>query len=142
MKYDIINPKHYFSLIDSNNELNESDKNSILDFETYVATLMEYEDYLLEDQKNILKEYKQKIINLAYIEESGQTLNSKQSDALNKYNTISTNILNKNNDKVRKLEKENMKKEVSTGYINAFVVLLTVLAAGIFIGLTIFMIIK
>ena len=142
MNYEIISPKHYFALINSINELNEEEKNTINNFETYIATLMEYEDYLLEEQRNILKTYKQSIIDIAYLEESGQTLSPRQSEALNKYNNISSNVLNKNNEKIRKLEKESTKKEASLGYINAFVVILTLLATGIVIGISIFFTVK
>lgn len=137
-KYDIINPNHYLDIISKNNSTEEEDKD-IKKFEEFVDNyLMKYEDYLLDDQRMFLSVHKRNMNNLLYSEQNNPNnqLNNKQQHAIEQYTKSMEDAKKIGLEKRRVLQRKN--NNASLGYVNAFIVILSMLAAGIIIGITLF----
>ena len=128
----IISPNQYIKYINKK-EISEEDNKKIQDFESLVYQCFKYYDYLLEDKKIFLSKYTRKI---SEIEEKEMYIDLNEADqyAKNKFYSITDSIRNYTNEKIRIREREESKYELSAGYANAFIVILSTLAAGIIAG--------
>ena len=99
---------------------------------------MKYEDYLLDDQRMFLSVHKRNMNNLLYSEQNNPNnqLNNKQQHAIEQYTKSMENAKEIGLEKRRVLQRKN--NNASLGYVNAFIVILSMLAAGIIIGITLF----
>ncbi|MBR1416224.1 MAG: hypothetical protein IJ572_00200 [Bacilli bacterium] len=146
-KFDVINVNHYFNIL-KNEIISKNDKLYVAGFESYISSLIEYQDYLLKDCKSFLDDYTKRIIILNSLEEQSYIegenfeyqLSENEKNAISKFYEISEYVRNKTNDITRKLIRKN--EDVSSGYINAFIVILTLIVSGISIAISIFFMIK
>lgn len=138
--YDVINSKKYFELI-SKPALTEQEEISTQTFEKLMHDSEKYKDYLIGSLKQNNDSYEFGINELAAKETINPDiqLTQYQKKAIDAYNTQKQNLLKLNENKIRRLQKNN---NVSTGYINSFILILSVLATGILLGISLFMITK
>ena len=138
--YDVINSKKYFELI-SKPTLTEQEEISTQAFEKLMYDAEKYKDYLIGSVKQNNDSYEYGINELTVKETINPDiqLTQYQKKAIDAYNTQKQNLLKLNENKVRRLQKNN---NVSTGYINSFILILSVLATGILLGISLFMITK
>ena len=131
----VVSPTQYFNILSRETQTTDIEKVFMSNFEEHVLGLMKYEDYLNDIQKSFLDNYRRQMLDLIEIEESqtNTKLNSKQLNAIGKYNEMTELVKNQINAKQRKLEKIN--PNVSSGVANAFIVVLSIIATGIVIGI-------
>ena len=138
--YGVINSRKYFNLL-SKSELNEDEQKKVESFEKLMSESDKYRDYLVGSLKTNKEAYENGINNLAIMDslssESNLTVNEKR--AIDAYNKQKQSVLEYKENKVKKLEK---KSDVSSGYINAFILILSSLATGLFIGFALLMFTK
>lgn len=137
-KYDVINSQKYFYLL-SKGQLTDEERDQVSKFEELMATAEKYRDYVTNSIK-VNKDGYERGINQIAIQETTNpetSLTDEQKRALEFYNKTKENVLTNGENKVRKLEKNN---DVSSGYTNSFVLILSTLATGILIGVVLFLI--
>ena len=128
----IISPNQYIKYINKT-EISDEDNKKIQDFETLVYQCYKYYDYLLDDKKIFLSKYRRKI-NEIELKELEFDLTDADKYARDKYYSITDTVRGYINEKIRKKEKDNNKYELSAGYANAFIVILSTIATGIIAG--------
>ena len=139
--YDVINSNHYFNILKKDGELSEEEKKQVSDFDTHIASEMEYEDYLLDPQRKMLHDYRQEIVSLSLKEEENESaINIREKEAILKYQKMNELVRTRNEENVKKLQK--LKNDSSLGYVNAFIVILSTLAVGIISGILLFICMK
>ena len=140
INYDVINSKHYFEILNKPEELTEEEAKKMQTYTEFTNNSMKYRDYLLDYQKKQLDNYEQGINQLAMLETEHPeiTLNSKQTYAIEQYRKNKQYLDELDREKVRILEKN----DVSSGFANSFILILSVLATGILIGLILLIITK
>ena len=138
--YDVINSKKFFELLNKN-ELTEIEQQKTQKFEDLMNKADKYSDYLTGSLKENKDSYEKGINQLAILEttEPNIKLTTYQQKAIEAYNKQKSNALELKENKLRSLEKNN---EVSGGYTNSFVLILSVLATGILIGVVLFLMVK
>ena len=142
----IISINKYFELVNSN--INEETAKKIKDFETEMSQCLKYEDYLLDDKRMLLNDYKNVISNISFQKEDNKQpeLTIGQQYALKKFNQIDEDAKNfnlqKQKQKQRILQRKMANTNVSYGYANAFIVILSTIAAGIVTAITLYLIVK
>ena len=138
--YDVINSKKFFELLNKN-ELTEIEQQKTQKFEDLMNKADKYSDYLTGSLKENKDSYEKGINQLAILETTEPTikLTTYQQKAIEAYNKQKSNALELKEKKLRSLEKNN---EVSGGYTNSFVLILSVLATGILIGVVLFLMVK
>lgn len=135
--YDVINENHYFNILKKDGELSEEEKKQLSDFDEYIASEIEYEDYLLEPQRELLHNYRQNVIALSLKEEENESsINLREKEAISKYQKMNELVRNRNLENIKKIKK--LKNDSSLGYVNAFIVVLSTLAVGIVAGIILF----
>ena len=139
--YDIINNKHFFELINKPGELTPEETKRVQEFSEFANNLLKYKDYLLDQQKEHIDTYERGINYLTTLEQEHPEaqLNTKQKYAIEQYQKNKQYLDELKSGKIRVLQKNN---DVSPGYANSFILILSVLATGIVIGIILFMIIK
>ena len=141
----IINVDKYFELIGS--KIDDYSATKIRDFETEVSQCMKYSDYLLDDKKQFIDDYKNKMFNITFQsnEQDSPELTIGQKYAIKKYNEIAEDAKNFMLQKEKQKQRIRAKAEninVSYGYANAFIVLLSTIAVGIIAALVLYFTIK
>lgn len=142
VNYDLPSSNNYFELINKTEELSEEENKKIQAVNAFVADAIKYKDYLLKPQKNYLDTYERGMNDLAIYESENpeNSLTMNQKFALDEYQKHMNYRNDFEKEKTRILAKKN--NDVSSGYANAFILILTVLATGILIGMIIFSLIK
>ena len=138
--YDVINSKKYFELLNKN-ELTEVEQQKTQKFEDLMNKADKYRDYLTGTLKDNKDSYEKGINQLAILEttEPDIKLTAYQQKAIDAYNKQKSNALELRENKLRVLEKHS---DVSGGYTNSFILILSVLATGILIGVVLFLMVK
>ena len=143
----IISPKEYFEILEKQ-EISDEEYKKIEEFEIEVSQCMKYSDYLLDDKKDFVTDYNNRINNIIYAlqENPTQKLTNRQEYSIKKYDGMLEDAKNFTNQKEKqrqkKLEKTNPNNNVSLGYANSFIVILSTIAAGIITAITIYLSIK
>ena len=137
----IISVDHYFYNL-KKDKLTEEEQAQNYEFENYIYTLMEYENYLTNDIKTFYDNYINHITSLSFVDqgETKENLNIIEKNAINKYYSFLDSIRSKQIAYQKKLVPQN--NNVSLGYANAFIILLSTIASGIIVALTMFFMIK
>lgn len=137
----IISVDHYFYNL-KKDKLTEEEQAQNYEFENYIYTLMEYENYLTNDIKTFYDNYINHITSLSFVDqgETKENLNILEKNAINKYYSFLDSIRSKQIAYQKKLVPQN--NNVSLGYANAFIILLSTIASGIIVALTMFFMIK
>ena len=140
IKYNVINSKRYFELLNKN-ELNEEEQNETKTFEKVMSDAKKYNDYLVGPLKQNKDSYERGINQLATYQSTNPSANltiyQKQAiDAYTKQNSYNDEV---RENKIRRLEK---KDSATSGFANSFILVLSVLATGIGIGIVLFTIAK
>ena len=137
----IISVEHYFYNL-KKDKLTEKEQAQNYEFENYIYNLMEYENYLTSDIKTFYDNYINHITSLSFVDqgETKENLSVLERNAINKYYSFLDSIRSKQIAYQKKLVPQN--NNVSTGYANAFIILLSTIASGIIIALTMFFMVK
>ena len=137
--YGSINSKHYFELI-SRPELDEQDQFKVQAFEKLMGEAERYRDYLVGPLKSNKDSYENGINQLAMLSSLNPnlSLSTNEKRAIEAYNVSKSHLREIQEQKVRKLTKN----DSSYGYTNAFALILSVLGTGILIGVVLFMMMK
>ena len=135
--YGSINSEHYFGLL-AKNDLTEEEQSQVLNFEKIMAESERYRDNLVGSLKKNKDSYENGIINratIASINPGG--INPQEQRAIEAYNISKSHLREIQAQKTRRLT-----KDTSSGYTNAFALILSVLGTGILIGVVLFMMMK
>ena len=138
--FDIMSPNRYFELLGRDN-LTEQERIGVTQFETYMAQAERYKDYLVDNVKTNRDAYESGISQLGIIEATNPNipLTANQKRAIDAYNQQKSNLREIKENGIKKLTRKN---DISAGYTNAFGLVLSVLATGILIGISLFMFTK
>ena len=138
--FDIMSPNRYFELLGRDN-LTEQERIGVTQFETYMAQAERYKDYLVDNVKSNRDAYESGISQLGIIEATNPNipLTANQKRAIDAYNQQKSNLRELKENGIKKLTRKN---DISAGYTNAFGLVLSVLATGILIGISLFMFTK
>lgn len=137
--YGTINSSRYFELI-SRPELDEYDQTKVQEFEKLMSEAERYRDYLVGPLKSNKDSYENGINQLAMLSSLNPNLSLSNNErrAIEAYNVQKSHLREINEQKIRRLSKNDM----SSGYTNAFALILSVLGTGILIGVVLFMMMK
>ena len=132
----VISPNQYIEYINKS-DISDEDNKKIQDFETLVYQCLKYYDYLLDDKKLFLSKYRRKI-NEIELKELEFDLTNADKYARDKYYSITDSVRGYINSKYRVRKSEVDKAAASAGFADAFIVILSTIAAGIIAGTVIY----
>lgn len=130
----LISPDEFYSLLNSSSELTEEQRKSVDLYYAYLGDLMIYEDYLVQELRDILNQFRGYVYDLEYGENEERQINNKQQEAINKSKeleekkslTTESEVMEKAQDNVRRLElirpNSNNNGSISTIQVIAFIV--------------------
>jgi len=138
MNEKVISEENYFEYLNSNN-LNDEEIKEIEAFENQMFECMKYQDYLVGEHKKEFYNYSHKISKaLEEVQENEDKYSYLQKKAVEKYSYMIEEAKNFQDNKMKNENKLILKKEKKSGYINAFMVILSVLACGIIMGIALY----
>ena len=132
----VISPNQYIKYINKNNISDEENK-KIQDFETLVYQCFKYYDYLLEEKRLFLSKYQRKI-NEIEEKEKYKDLTDADKYAKQKFHSIHNSVIAYLNEKAKKRIQESNNFGRAAGFADAFIVILSTIATGIIVGITLY----
>ena len=134
----IISAQTFFRIIE-NDQASEDDIKKLDDFQEVMEETDKYNDYKVGQLKENKDTYDNKMNQLAILRAMNpdSRMSTLAMARLAIFEEQKAKALQKNENKIRKLEKN---PDVSAGYTNSFVLILSVLATGILMGIVIFLI--
>ena len=139
-KKEVISEETYFSYLNDDNISVEEEK-EIADFEEQMELSMKYRDYLVGEHRDEFEIYNHKISSaLEDLQIRGENApySKRQKEAIEKYEKMNEMAEEYKEQKRKDEFKKVLKKETKSGYINAFIVVLSMLLTGILLGFAIY----
>ena len=137
---EVISEETYFNYL-SDDYVSEEEQKEIEDFELQMQESMKYQDYLVGDHKKEFDNYKHKIstaLEDLEVNDNNLPYTKRQREAIEKYSKMNE-MANAYKEQKRQNEyKKVLKKDVKSGYVNAFIVVLSMLFTGILVGFLIY----
>ena len=140
-KNEVISEETYFDFLSDDN-LNEEEQKDIDEFEEQMLESMKYHDYLVGDHKDNYDKYEFKISTAReelQLRGENTPFSKRQIKAIEKYKQMDDLSKEFNEQKRSNEYKKVLKKDVKSGYINAFIVVLSILFTGILLGFALFL---